>query len=131
MPACRRCHLPKPDRQFYLKVSRGYEYRDKICIECKGKRQTALDRLRRTGFSPELFDRLLLNQNGCCAICQDSTTLVADHSHTSGKTRGLLCNRCNRVLGLVVEDALILQSMIGYILEHTEVINNETSVGRC
>jgi len=51
----------------------------------------------------EDYERLYRFQNGRCAICQDRTPpgvrLVVDHDHTSGDVRGLLCNRCNLVLG--------------------------------
>lgn len=47
-------------------------------------------------------------QEGCCAICGGSEALVIDHDHSccrAGKScpecrRGLLCNTCNRWLGL-------------------------------
>lgn len=41
-----------------------------------------------------------------------------DHDHETGKPRGWLCDRCNKVLGLVHDDIQLLQSMISYLKEH-------------
>jgi len=51
------------------------------------------------------YDRLYQVQSGCCAICKRHQTeltksLAADHDHTNGTIRGLLCTRCNTLLGM-------------------------------
>lgn len=59
------------------------------------------------GLTPEDYDALVEKQNGLCAICGEppSTTnrnharLKVDHDHKTGEVRGLLCNRCNLLLG--------------------------------
>jgi hypothetical protein len=46
----------------------------------------------------ELYDRLLGEQGGVCAICGNppkTRRLHIDHDHKTGKVRGLLCHRCN------------------------------------
>lgn len=49
-------------------------------------------------------------QGGCCAICKESDRgsvekpyhrLHVDHSHETGKVRGLLCRRCNTSVGFL------------------------------
>jgi hypothetical protein len=60
-------------------------------------------------------------QNGLCAICKKAETdpkknLSVDHCHKTGALRHLLCNRCNRTLGLVKEDVHLLEEMIAYLL---------------
>ncbi len=63
-----------------------------------------------------------------CAICKrkpSNKPLSIDHNHAccpGGKTcgkciRGLLCRRCNTVLGLVNDDASILLSALKYLEE--------------
>ena len=46
------------------------------------------------------------SQNKQCAICDTGLELFVgvsggfvDHCHTTGKVRGILCNRCNTVVG--------------------------------
>lgn len=59
------------------------------------------------GLSREQLDRLFQAQGGRCAMCSEPgeltpeglKVLVIDHDHESGEVRGLLCARCNNVLG--------------------------------
>jgi len=44
--------------------------------------------------------------------------LCYDHDHTTGKFRGWLCMRCNCALGLVKDNAEILESLAKYIREN-------------
>lgn len=64
---------------------------------------------------------------GKCAICkcvlklpenkkgQSLDTVVIDHDHKTGKVRGLLCNACNKGIGLFKEDLNILENAKGYL----------------
>lgn len=63
------------------------------------------------GLTLEDYDRMLRAQNGVCAICslpersksRNGTIqpLAIDHDHETGQVRGLLCARCNAVLGWI------------------------------
>ena len=70
------------------------------------------------------FKRLHDDQNGLCKICKSeqytkkSPRLYIDHSHNTGKVRGLLCHKCNTAIGLVNENIEILKEMIKYIKIH-------------
>ncbi len=63
--------------------------------------------LKKMGFTVELYEALWTWQDGRCALCrrelvrggQAPDSVAADHDHTSGKARGLLCSICNRSLG--------------------------------
>ncbi len=68
------------------------------------------------------FDALLKSQGGACAIClspspnrSQSGRLSIDHCHSTGKVRGLLCHRCNAMIGLGRDDTSILQRAISYL----------------
>lgn len=64
-------------------------------------------------------------QNGVCAICRreqlcnDKTKfrgrLFVDHCHTTGKVRGLLCFKCNVLLGCANDDGQILLRAAEYL----------------
>jgi hypothetical protein len=62
-------------------------------------------RLKRLGFTTELFDQMLKSQKNVCALCGTDTPggprneWAADHDHNTGKPRGLLCMSCNTTLG--------------------------------
>ena len=54
------------------------------------------------GASVALYEALLTRQNGRCAMCQQppgKNRLALDHNHETGKIRGLLCCRCNLLVG--------------------------------
>ena len=61
------------------------------------------------------FDAMLLSQNNRCAICQDTGKLCVDHCHNTGKVRGLLCYKCNTVLGQARDSTEILTKAIAYL----------------
>ncbi|KKN26953.1 hypothetical protein LCGC14_0869490 [marine sediment metagenome] len=59
-------------------------------------------------------------QNGECAICGTHSSeldqaLSVDHDHSTGKVRGLLCNSCNLMLGLVKDDISTLLAAIDHL----------------
>lgn len=41
--------------------------------------------------------------------------MAIDHCHISGQVRGLLCPRCNTVLGSCEDDVELLVKMIDYL----------------
>jgi hypothetical protein len=63
--------------------------------------------LRRFGLGVPDYARILLSQDGVCAICRRPPTnyaLHVDHDHRTNEIRGLLCHRCNRGLGYFAAD---------------------------
>ena len=56
---------------------------------------------KKNGFTPEMFNDMLFNQNFKCGICsiEINTSSHADHNHETGKARGILCSSCNTLLG--------------------------------
>lgn len=70
----------------------------------------------------EDWNEMYKKQNGCCAICgihqmniPNNGKLHVDHNHKTGKVRGLLCSRCNQVLGLFDEDVERMQNAYDYL----------------
>lgn len=71
--------------------------------------------------TPEEYEALLLKQGGVCAICKTAPSkrrLSVDHSHSTGKYRGLLCGRCNSGLGYFLDNIAIIQAAIEYLRKY-------------
>jgi len=54
-------------------------------------------------------DTLLVAQQGRCAICKREVEMrksTLDHHHLSGAIRGVLCNSCNQIVGLIETNKL-------------------------
>lgn len=64
--------------------------------------------MRLYGLTPDEYDQIYEAQGGRCAICQRATgarkRLPVDHDHADGEVRGLLCTRCNDMLGHLRDD---------------------------
>lgn len=54
-----------------------------------------------------------------CDLCNQPSTkpkgIVFDHCHAKGHFRGWICDRCNKVLGLVYDDSQLLEKMANYL----------------
>ena len=76
---------------------------------------------RNYGISIADYNVMLKEQNGLCDICGASEPnhhkkrLNIDHCHSTGKIRGLLCDACNRAIGLLKDDVEVLKKAIQYL----------------
>lgn len=61
------------------------------------------------------YEEKLLEQNYKCVICASKEHLHVDHCHSTGVVRGLLCNNCNRSIGMLKEDSLVLRKAADYL----------------
>ena len=81
-------------------------------------------RLKRDyGLSLKQYDQMLAMQDGRCAICgnpPEGRVLCVDHSHETGKVRGLLCHHCNTALGMCKDDPGLLRKAAEYLEESLE-----------
>ena len=117
-PSCRECEL-KSNHEYYLR-----------------NRSVVLERMRmfnktehRRSYARKYMARKLREKRNAdatrprpekCEICKTDASflrrgIVYDHNHQTGKFRGWLCDRCNRVLGLVEDNIEILGSMVTYL----------------
>ena len=90
----------------------------------KAKHQYRQDALKNYGLSIEDWEVLFKNQNGLCAICEQPQAvclngelkrLAVDHCHLTGKVRGLLCDNCNKGLGLFKDQPKLLNRASEYL----------------
>jgi len=78
--------------------------------------------LRKFGLTIEQYEGMKEKQQNKCAICGSSSTgngkdWCVDHSHTTNKVRGLLCNSCNLIIGHANDNVDILEKAIAYLVE--------------
>lgn len=74
---------------------------------------------RRFGISEKEYDEWRATAKQC-EICLGPFEKgpELDHCHTTGKLRGWLCGKCNRVLGLVNDNQTVLEEAIKYLEKH-------------
>lgn len=75
------------------------------------------------GITIEEYNELSKSQNGVCKICgnpegRKGNSLSVDHCHSSGTIRGLLCHKCNGLLGLSGDSIRVLEKAIDYLKSH-------------
>ena len=80
---------------------------EKIYAEKSNRlRRVSEQRLRRTGVTDEMLVTLLTIQGNKCAVCyrqfgEAKVRLCADHCHDTNTPRGLLCQFCNSIEGML------------------------------
>jgi hypothetical protein len=113
---CKKCNKNKNLDNFYSK-KKNPDGHQSWCKQCSRNYQLSW----RYGVSDEDYSKLLIKQNGLCAICKTPNAgdrinfFHVDHDHKTGKVRGLLCNNCNGGIAYLQEDLKILQSALEYL----------------
>ena len=131
----KRCSKCKEEKSFcqFQKRARERDGLHRLCKSCISEQNRnyytpAKNRARNLkksyGITVELYDSMYEEQNGVCKICgnPESTirqgavqSLAVDHCHDTGKIRGLLCNCCNRAIGMLGDNVTILRNAIQYL----------------
>lgn len=131
---CKSCYALRA-RQFYS------DNAARLLAERRAYRRTHRAKIRATnlkslyGLSVAEYEALFKTQNGRCAICQnipkEGTPLQVDHKHSlrerktvrqrghPSEVRGLLCLRCNSLLGHALDNPAILYHAIDYLRWHS------------
>lgn len=60
-----------------------------------------------------------------CEVCDKNELTVFDHCHKSGRFRGWICDRCNKVLGIIKDSADLLRKLANYLEKHDVETDNE------
>lgn len=120
---CRECHN-KMQREKYAN-----DPMEKVKRQIRaGRRKEKNPLVQREAELKRLYDitlkdyvKIFDQQNGVCAIClqkcKTKKSLSVDHDHKTGKVRGLLCNRCNRAIGMFQDNPDILDRAKRYIIK--------------
>lgn len=103
------------DRERYKK--RCKKLREAACLRRRTNPQKTRDTRLRSMYGLSLLDfqKLSKKQKDACAICYRKVKLCVDHCHQTGIVRGLLCTRCNRLLGMIQDSVKELRSAIRYL----------------
>lgn len=100
-----------------------HRYADGLCHRHYTQRKRLNDRYDMT---VEDLERMRESQGDVCAICsrpnttkngpsQRVTDLRVDHCHATGKVRGLLCDQCNKGLGMFEDSVERMAAAIAYL----------------
>jgi hypothetical protein len=130
---CTNCGVEKDIIDFYLRGgSHSPNSRKSKCKTCdiarvrkrhqdNPERTKNNDLKRLYGITLNEYNQMLADQNYKCITCGTTEPggkhgkFMVDHSHITGKVRGLLCKRCNIALGEVGDNIQTLQKMIEYL----------------
>ena len=122
MKQCTKCKQSKPSEE-YSKCKTTKDGLQSWCRECnrkagkkyyannkhKWKKDTYSTNLKKLGCTEEEY-LAAMSTSDSCQICGDKERLCYDHCHTTGKFRGVLCQKCNSAIGLLGDTADSLRS---------------------
>lgn len=148
---CKKCTRIKPIEEFYKSIGclDGHKGKCKVCCDKEVSEHRKANRpeynaymrgfnalktpyerylteiLRRYGCTKEMYERMLIDQDYKCALCQTPHNdkkhkgrLFVDHCHDSKQIRGLLCHSCNCMLGYSKDNVRVLLASVPYINRH-------------
>ncbi len=106
-------------------VEHRKEYRKRYRIENpeKVRRQERNTQLKHDfGITLVEYEQMLADQDYKCAICKrpagyEGKDLAVDHDHETGSVRGLLCGKCNPMIGFSGDSIATLAAAIAYLSE--------------
>lgn len=101
--------------EYIKEYSKEYSIKNKDKISAYNKKTRLHQRVRFYGLTVEEYNIMYTSQNGNCVICGKHKKLEIEHNHQTGKVRGLVCHKCNVVIGMCEEDITILQNVIKYL----------------
>lgn len=122
---CPLCDTVKPASEFY-KSNTNKDGLHGWCKLCSDRRTVENGRKRMYGVDPAKFDKILEDQNWSCAICgvdqptAGKKSFCLDHNHATGERRGILCTRCNTLIGNALDSVTTLKAAIAYLERYNE-----------
>lgn len=117
---CPKCQTEKASREFAKDKGSlsGLQTRCRECMKHHRPCQRTDKLKRRYGLSQANYAAMLKRQGGLCPLCERELAsmkrVIVDHDHTTGRVRGLLCDRCNLWLR-AIEKAGFVRSALEYL----------------
>lgn len=113
---CITCNKEKNISEFKKSetIERGYKG---VCNSCQSDKEKFHKLKKNYNISKEQYYLLLKEQEHKCKVCKTefNEKICVDHCHTTGKIRGLLCDNCNRGIGLLKDNKQILENAVLYL----------------
>lgn len=115
---CFSCREYKSSDSFF----RAENSRLKAASRCK-KCSRDSELRKKFKITAEEYNNILSSQGSVCAICgkdeqENKRALSLDHCHSTGKIRGILCNKCNVGLGCFSDDTQKLLMAVEYLMKN-------------
>lgn len=116
---CSYCNEIKPNTsEYFYTISRG-GLRSQ-CIQCHSNYQKEYKLMKNYNLNLEEYNEMCIQQEFKCQICNKKKKLYVDHNHQTGEVRGLLCDLCNRAIGLLKENEDSLINAISYLKKYKQ-----------
>jgi uncharacterized protein YbaR (Trm112 family) len=115
---CTTCKTVYPVAEYYAE-KRNRDGRSSQCKSCIAIQQAPYRRQAKYGLSPEQYEAAVEKHDGRCPICSEPAKLVIDHDHKTGAFRDIICDRCNRLLGVADDSVNLLHAAISYLHTHS------------
>ena len=117
MLTCTKCKQEKPATTEFFPIHKGKKSGlDSWCRACRSSYRSSIRRGKYRTMIDDASLKALLSSASSCTICGIETNLVVDHDHKGQFIRGLLCNKCNKGIGLFQDDPDLLEFARIYIL---------------
>lgn len=117
--SCYNAHLLKTNKKYKQNC---VEFAKNYRRTAEGKRRIKNNTLkRRYGIDLAKYEQMAAQQNFKCKLCNKQKRLVVEHSHATGAVRGLTCDKCNNIIGVVENNMQDFYKYIFYILTHGQV----------
>lgn len=116
--ACGKRSVQKWERENPTKVRRTNN--KSVQKHREGKFNTNTWKCRGIDFTQEKYETRLKKQAGVCAICKrpnpsKKKRFALDHNHDTGQVRGVVCDRCNLIVGIIEKDPTIIKASLQYL----------------
>lgn len=118
---CPKCQKAKRFEEFDKNGSYKPDGLSCYCKTCWWEYYQPKKWFKKYGITEADYKRMFKAQHGRCAICLKKETrgrgkhsLSVDHCHATNIVRGLLCRKCNLIVGHV-EDPKVLAALVAYL----------------
>jgi hypothetical protein len=108
---CRKCYA----RDYNIRTREQRKAWQRKWDKANPDRLRAIKLRSKYGMTVDAFNAMRAMQEDSCAICLSKETLVVDHCHLTGVVRGLLCSRCNLMIGQAKDSTTVLRLAADYL----------------